>query len=151
MLKKLIRPILLAGLLSAAGCQGDPLRYQEGTPGDLADRIERFADALEAQCGTAGIDDEAGALYAETFDRFFDEAVACRKELSTEEIRRIAESAGRISGVALKHSAGKINRLIKEGVQVLPGFFNELKNSLSDSEELRELQEMLQQKSAELQ
>ena len=114
-MKRILFPLLLALVSLAAACQGDPLLYREGTPGDLADRIERFAEALDTRYETEGIDSEEA------------------------------------SGVVLKGSAGKIHSLIKGGAEMLPGFFNELKSSLSDSEELQELQEMLQQKTEELQ
>lgn len=151
MLKRLIRPLLFAVLLLAAACQGDPLLYREGTPGDLADRIERFAEALNNKFETQGITDDEASLYTTTFTQYADEARACCGELTIGDAQRIAASLGRISGVVLKGSAGKIHSLIKGGAEMLPGFFNELKSSLSDSEELLELQELLQQKMEELQ
>lgn len=151
MLKRLIRPLLFAVLLLAAACQGDPLLYREGTPGDLADRIERFAEALDTRYETEGIESEEASRCMETFTQYADEARACCGELTIDDAQRIAASLGRISGVVLKGSAGKIHSLIKGGAEMLPGFFNELKSSLSDSEELQELQEMLQQKTEELQ
>lgn len=150
-MKRILFPLLLAIVSLAAACQGDPLLYHEGTPGDLADRIERFAEALDTRYETEGIDSEEASRYMETFTQYADEARACYGELAIGDAQRIAASLGRISGVVLKGSAGKIHSLIKGGAEMLPGFFNELKNSLSDSEELLELQEMLQQKMEELQ
>lgn len=150
-MKRILFPLLLAIVSLAAACQGDPLLYHEGTPGDLADRIERFAEALDTRYETEGIDSEEASRYMETFTQYADEARACYGELTIGDAQRIAASLGRISGVVLKGSAGKIHSLIKGGAEMLPGFFNELKSSLSDSEELQELQELLQQKMEELQ
>lgn len=150
-MKKMLFPLLLAVVSLAAACQGDPLLYREGTPDDLADRIERFAEALDTRYETEGIDEEEASRCLETFTQYADEARTCCGELTIDDAQRIAASLGRISGVVLKSSAGKVRSLIKGGIQLLPGFFDELKSSLSDSEELLELQEMLQQKKAELQ
>lgn len=150
-MKRILFPLLLVIVSLAAACQGDPLVYHKGKPQNLADRIERFAEALDNKFETRGITDDEASLYTTTFTQYADEARACYGELTIGDAQRIAASLGRISGVVLKGSAGKIHSLIKGGAEMLPGFFNELKNSLSDSEELQELQELLQQKMEELQ
>lgn len=141
----------ILSLLTA--CQNDPLAYRKGKPQNLADRIEQFATALDTKFDTEGISKEEASQYTETFKQYASEAKACYGELTIDDTQRIVAALGRISGVILKSSSKGLINLIRGGAKMLPGFLNELNSSISDSEdilELEEFQEMLKQKLEEL-
>lgn len=139
---RLLFPLLLAGLSLLTACQSDPLAYHKGTPQDLADRIERFAEALDAKFEAGGFGDEERTRCTETFTQYADETNDFIGQLTIDDTKRIVAALGRISGVVLKGSAGKLGEWIKGGMELLPGFVDELKSSIFGSDEIDDLQQL---------
>jgi len=126
--------LFLATALLLSGCKGDPLTYRKGKAHDLADRVERFADALDEKFRTEGISDEEWTLYKEAFEQYGSELANCFAELDEEERTRIAHAAGRISGIALGQTADEIDALFDQASTLLPEYFEGLKEAFSGGE-----------------
>lgn len=124
-----LRMLCFAALL-LSGCKGDPLAYRKGSEHDLADRMERFADALDEKFQSEGISDDEWVLYKDVFRQYGSELSECCDRLDEQELARIAHAAGVFSGIALGETVDDAQSLLERAATLLPEYLDGMQEGL---------------------
>ena len=126
----LVSLLFLLLSLPLVSCKGRELTYREGSPKSLAERMERFAEALDKKFREEGITDQEWVMYKSAFEMYSEEFSQNYDKLSREERQRVARAAGIYSGVSMGRTASEVGEWFEDAATMLPGYIEGLKRAI---------------------